>query len=34
MTPEEEVHYGLLRDEWLYVATKETSPAPRAGGVG
>ena len=22
LTPEEEVRYGLLRDEWLYVATK------------
>ena len=33
VTPEEEVHYGLLRNEWLYLATKETSPAPPAGEV-
>ncbi|HTW71179.1 MAG TPA: hypothetical protein VME47_14920 [Acetobacteraceae bacterium] len=30
LTPEEEVHYGLLRDEWLYVAAKQTSRGPAA----
>lgn len=33
LTPEEEVRYGLLRDEWLYIATKEPSPLA-AGGAG
>jgi predicted SAM-dependent methyltransferase len=32
MTPEEEVRYGLLRDEWLYVCSKKPS-APVAGDV-
>ena len=30
LAPEEEVRYGLLRDEWLYIATKQGSPGPSA----
>jgi SAM-dependent methyltransferase len=33
VTPEQEVHYGLLRDEWLYVATKPSRRSGDAGGV-
>ena len=30
LTPEEEVQFGLLRDEWLYIATKRLASEDRA----